>query len=346
MTSVFISYRREDTTSEAGRLTDHFIKRWGRDRIFLDIDSIPPGSDFAHSIEDTLHKRPVVIVLIGKKWGSSVNEIGERRLDNSLDFVRMEVRLALSKKLKVIPVLIGEAKMPSANELPEDIRNLSNLNAMEISERHFSRDIALLMRNIGKPRITLSAIFSPIAIWVVILVAAIEVLVWFQGTQSDTGLPGGLQSLGPSSNPSSMPIQVVAPPNELSQENPHPSEFRDTPVKSELLQWLIVSNPTLSPTSLLEVKLSTQSSKIRAFGIFAETGGHTKRINATYGKSTGGISLVYRIPADTPIGHHTAKIYVQEISSRKEEIHPIDYEIVPLPETKTGQITYMPRKSL
>lgn len=40
-TSVFISYRRQDTSGLAG-LTDRF----GADHVFMDVGSIAPGDDF------------------------------------------------------------------------------------------------------------------------------------------------------------------------------------------------------------------------------------------------------------------------------------------------------------
>ena len=40
---VFVSYRREDTSHLAGRLSDRLAERLGSDNVFMDVDSIDPG---------------------------------------------------------------------------------------------------------------------------------------------------------------------------------------------------------------------------------------------------------------------------------------------------------------
>ena len=50
MTSIFISYRREDTFFKADRLFDDLSQRFGQDNVFRDIDSIAPGEDFVERI--------------------------------------------------------------------------------------------------------------------------------------------------------------------------------------------------------------------------------------------------------------------------------------------------------
>ena len=51
MSSVFISYRREDTAGHAGRLYDRLVQRLGEDSIFMDLE-IEPGDDFVERIEE------------------------------------------------------------------------------------------------------------------------------------------------------------------------------------------------------------------------------------------------------------------------------------------------------
>ena len=43
---VFISYRRSDTTGEAGRLADALESLLGAACVFRDADDIPAGEDF------------------------------------------------------------------------------------------------------------------------------------------------------------------------------------------------------------------------------------------------------------------------------------------------------------
>jgi hypothetical protein len=45
MSGLFISYRRDATTADAGRLFDDLQRRCPKGRVFLDLD-IPVGADF------------------------------------------------------------------------------------------------------------------------------------------------------------------------------------------------------------------------------------------------------------------------------------------------------------
>ncbi|MDS4022464.1 MAG: toll/interleukin-1 receptor domain-containing protein [Candidatus Competibacter sp.] len=325
MTSVFISYRRQDTRADAGRLHDHFVEKWGRDKVFIDIDSIPGGSDFARHIQETLSKRPVVIILIGNNWLSTINESGKRRLDDPYDFVRMEVALALSKGLKVIPVLVAGARMPSSNELPEDIKRLSELNAREISDRHFSQDLDRLMRDIGDHR------SHPYQIYLtgfLVAFVAVGMWLWFHYSLNNQPVPLSNPKVDQSSTTPSFESEGNVQPTIDPQVAASDGGSHTIRLKSELLQWLIVSNPVLSPRDVLDVKVGALSSKVRAVGKFLEANGTYIRKDATYSKDAGGAHILYRIPNDTQVGHHKAEIYVQEIGSGKNEIHSIEYEIV------------------
>jgi hypothetical protein len=51
---ISISDRRHDTSGHEGRLSDKLVDHFGKDRIFMDIDTIKPGEDFVTLIEDAL----------------------------------------------------------------------------------------------------------------------------------------------------------------------------------------------------------------------------------------------------------------------------------------------------
>jgi hypothetical protein len=46
------------------------------------------------------------------------DETGRRRLDNPLDFVRLETAAALKRDIRVVPVLVAKARMPRVEQLP------------------------------------------------------------------------------------------------------------------------------------------------------------------------------------------------------------------------------------
>lgn len=46
MRAIFITYRRDDTEGQAGRLFDDLVKQFGEDSVFMDVVGIEPGRDF------------------------------------------------------------------------------------------------------------------------------------------------------------------------------------------------------------------------------------------------------------------------------------------------------------
>jgi len=142
---VFISYRREDSAGHAGRLFDHLARKLGRDHVFRDVDNIRPGDNFAEAIREKIIASELLLVLIGPGWLKAVDREARRRLEDPNDVVRLEIEMGLKRKMRIIPVLLPGALMPSAHELPETLAPLHQLNAFEISEAHFDRDVLELI---------------------------------------------------------------------------------------------------------------------------------------------------------------------------------------------------------
>jgi hypothetical protein len=147
--SIFISYRRDDSAGYAGRLYDRLRSRFAKDRLFMDIDNIPPGHDFVEVLEAAIAACNVVLVLIGKQWVSITNADGTRRLDDPNDFVRLEIATALRRNVRVIPVLVRGATMPLESALPPDVRPLARRQALAISDDDFHHDADRLIAAIN-----------------------------------------------------------------------------------------------------------------------------------------------------------------------------------------------------
>jgi hypothetical protein len=79
VTSIFLSYRRSDAADISGRIFDHFAARFGHNRVFKDVDSIPIGGEFKRLVLDQI-EQSVVVVLIGPTW-ASCEYGGCRRVD-------------------------------------------------------------------------------------------------------------------------------------------------------------------------------------------------------------------------------------------------------------------------
>lgn len=137
---IFVSYRRQDASGEAGRLVDHLQEAFGDDSVFLDVETIEAGLDFVQAIEKALSSCKVLIAMIGPHWATMKDSKGNLRLFNEDDFIRIEISAALKRDIRVIPVLVNGAVMPSPEELPEDLRSLTRRHAQELSSSRWKYD--------------------------------------------------------------------------------------------------------------------------------------------------------------------------------------------------------------
>jgi TIR domain/Tetratricopeptide repeat len=145
MSGVFISYRRADSSRWANRLVDHLNMRFGKDLVFQDVEDIKLGDDFLQDIRRTIESAEVVLVIIGPDWIKG--KLG-RRLHQPRDVVRQEVALSLKQVETVIPILVGGASMPPADQLPQSIKKLSTRNAAVLRDNRWRADVASLIERI------------------------------------------------------------------------------------------------------------------------------------------------------------------------------------------------------
>ena len=151
--AIFINYRRQDTAFPATWLYDRLVERYGKDRVFKDIDSIRPGDDFVERITDVLNACTVLLALISDRWIAAVDEKGRRRLDDPGDYVRLEIETALNRNIHIIPILFEGARMPHKAELPHSLRKLSRRQAFYFRPSHLGVDTQNLLH-------TLDSVFS------------------------------------------------------------------------------------------------------------------------------------------------------------------------------------------
>lgn len=150
MSGIFISYRREDSAAYAGRLYDRLSAHFGTDQVFMDVDDIPPGADFASHIDARVGSCDAMVVVIGRNWLSARNADDQLRLSDPNDFVGLEVSLALQRGVLVIPVLVGGAQIPNDNELRSNLKALARRNALTINDQDFQRDAGNLIDALEK----------------------------------------------------------------------------------------------------------------------------------------------------------------------------------------------------
>lgn len=147
---IFVSYRRQDTSGIAGRLHDRLAERFGARRVFIDVDSIEPGLDFAESIERAVDASEVLLAVIGPQWLTITDEVGHRRLDDSDDVVRLEIEAALRRGIRVVPLLVEGARMPRRQELPESLGSLAHRHGLTLRHESFHDDSARLLKALDK----------------------------------------------------------------------------------------------------------------------------------------------------------------------------------------------------
>ena len=159
MSGVFLSYRRDDTGEDARRIHDRLAQRFGDDLVYIDVEDIPLGVNFMDHITSALKDASYVLIAIGPRWLLLTDDQGHQRLQNPEDPVRYEIRTALKNKRMVVPMLIGNATMPTTRNLPSDISGLVLHNGIAIRpDPDFEDDIAALMDGLRLDRIVESRV--------------------------------------------------------------------------------------------------------------------------------------------------------------------------------------------
>lgn len=139
---LFVAYRRKDAPGHAGRIGERLIGYFGAGQVFKDIESLPPGVDFVDFIRAKLQLAFVMVVIVGPNWAK------DSRLQNPHDLHREEIRTALERKLRIVPVLVHGATMPHEEDVPEDIRPLVRRHAVEVTDTRWDYDVGLVLKSV------------------------------------------------------------------------------------------------------------------------------------------------------------------------------------------------------
>jgi hypothetical protein len=185
---IFISYRRGDTNGEAHAVRERLVRLYGRQRVFMDTDSIEPGTPFAERIDEELSSTGVMLVLIGRSWLAR----GRRRLiDQPGDWVGLEVGAGIDRNIPMIPILVEGTPLPSGEDLPESLRPLLTKQTVSLDNNSFESDLDRVERAVTarvppeaprQPRVQITrkqrrwALYGAGAVVIVAIVAGILVL--------------------------------------------------------------------------------------------------------------------------------------------------------------------------
>ena len=169
---IFISYRRGHADHYASQLFERLQACFGDENVFYDEANVDDGNIIPDRIRDNINQASVVLVVIDPNLVQTMNERVE---DGQDDYVRQEVAMAIGRKItgkhmRVLPVLVGGACMPSINDLTaslhEGIRPLLRVQPHKFSddpdewERQF-KELCDLIKSIG-PRTSFAAWLSSI----------------------------------------------------------------------------------------------------------------------------------------------------------------------------------------
>lgn len=201
--NIFINYRRQTDAGIAGRVYDSLSLVLPGVSIFMDVDKLSPGDDFEKKLDETLASCDVLLAIIGPTWASILDNSGKTRIHNVDDYVRKELRSALGKDVRVIPILVGGAEMPNAAELPSDLAALSKRQAMEIRHERFKADVDALAQAIAPFTSTMRN-----QRWPVVAIAAASIIA--------VGAAGGLYLLRSNEHKFDGGAAVRAPSNQDS----------------------------------------------------------------------------------------------------------------------------------
>jgi hypothetical protein len=160
-TDIFISYRRSDGAANAHILHSELTKRGYR--CFRDVDSLRAG-EFNNKIYEAIDNAKDVIIVLSP---DTFYDINERE-----SWMQKEIKYALEKGKNIIPVMTEGFTFP--DELPEDIANLKNINALSTNMQLFDGFMDMLCQFLeSKPvkrkpnlKIALAATLTALAVTV------------------------------------------------------------------------------------------------------------------------------------------------------------------------------------
>ncbi|GAA1020737.1 hypothetical protein Aple_055280 [Acrocarpospora pleiomorpha] len=150
MIDIFINYRKDDSAASAELIDKSMCDRFGADRVFRDCRSMEPGAMFTKELEIALRQSRVMLSVIGPQWLSLADSSGRPRIENPKDILRLELKRAFNWHITVIPVLVGGAKLPRMDELPDDIKALNTQQYVEIRHRYVENDTKPLIEAVAR----------------------------------------------------------------------------------------------------------------------------------------------------------------------------------------------------
>jgi hypothetical protein len=149
-TTVFINYRKAESSGWAHLLYDRLAAEFGAENVFLDQVTLEPGMKWLQDIRSRSATCAAFIALIGSEWASIMTKRAE---SGEEDLVRTEIEAALRKDSRVqevIPALVDGAVIPRDEDLRYlgSVHPLLNRQQLDLRPSHWDSDVQILIERL------------------------------------------------------------------------------------------------------------------------------------------------------------------------------------------------------
>jgi hypothetical protein len=161
--TIFISYRIDDSNDLVGRMDDYLRAQFGDATVFRDKRRLLAGQEWSDELERNVRNCAVILVVIGPSWEHATFRDGRHkgfpRLSDPEDWVRKEITVALQSGCTVIPVRANREDLPDRAWLENvGLAGLAGKQSVRVRSDEFQRDMTDLM---GRLRQILAAATHP-----------------------------------------------------------------------------------------------------------------------------------------------------------------------------------------
>jgi 4a-hydroxytetrahydrobiopterin dehydratase len=149
--SVFVSYRRSDSTIQAEALKIVLEQKLPHVLVFVDTESVNPSERWPDRLSRELAASSAVVALIGRNWRFGAD--GTDRFAVPKDWVLLELAYALEHKVDaVVPVFFDTtATMTAYEDLPRSLIGLRDIQGLELRwGEHSSQNVDRLASSVAK----------------------------------------------------------------------------------------------------------------------------------------------------------------------------------------------------
>jgi len=142
---IFISYRRKGGYDTAKLLFERL--KWDGYSVSFDIDTLENG-DFDEELEQRVYDCKDFLLVLNP---GVFDRFFDPKCNPKDDWVRREIVCALEKKKNIVPIFLDSFSYPE--NLPEDVKNITKKNGIDLNPKHFESAYAQMKQKflISKP---------------------------------------------------------------------------------------------------------------------------------------------------------------------------------------------------